>query len=100
MQAPSAAAVAVKPTPARAESDADLPAHRGAERLAGLAHFGPRVRLERGEAGGHGLDGELVGADAVLDFLPRQRRRDRRAGTRARRIGTDRRGAAPVAQIV
>ena len=70
------------------------------DRRRGGAEALPRIAGERGQSRRRVGDGEISRSDRRTEFIPAERHRDGRAGTRARRIGGDRGHAALVAQIV
>jgi len=68
--------------------------------LAQLKEALPRIARQKAQPLAQIVDTEVIGAHALRELLPGERRRDRRLLAGACRIGRDRGRAAPVAEIV
>src|SRR5262245_53876024 len=95
------------PVVGREEECVVMPVLRGGASSASSRQFllereeaSPGITLAMAEALTEIVDGEVVGPDSGLKLAPGERHRNGRTVPGAGRIGGDRRGAAPVAQIV
>src|SRR5215469_14570936 len=76
------------------------PCLRNRQLLFDLEEAAPRIGLEVRESRRQVVDAEVGASHVGPQLVPAQRRRHRRAWARAGGIGSDRGGAAAVAQIV